>query len=73
MADLFSKLPWNKKIEVLRTIKGWNQEEAADKCLTNQKAFWSWEKGITYPRRVSRQAIARAFDIAEAEIFGGGN
>ena len=69
MGDILKELTWNKKIEVLRTIKGWSQEEAADKCFTNQKAFWSWEKGLAYPRRVSRQAISRAFGVKENEIF----
>lgn len=71
MSDIFFKLPWNKKIEVLRTIKGWSQEEAAQKCFTNQKSFWSWENGLTYPRKVSRKTIAQAFGVLEGEIFGG--
>jgi len=70
MADLFKELPWNKKIEVLRTMKGWSQEEAAEECFTGQKAYWGWEKGNNFPRKNSRRAIARAFDISEKEIFG---
>lgn len=69
MNDLLQQLTWNKKIEVLRVIRGWSQEEAAEKCFTNQKAFWSWEKGRTYPRKVSRRAIAQAFGVKEIEIF----
>lgn len=69
MADLIKNLSWNKKMEVLRTIKGWSQEEAAEKCYTGQKAYWSWENGNVYPRKNSRRAIAQAFGIKEEEIF----
>lgn len=69
MSDLIKNLPWNKKIEVLRTIKGWTQDEAAEKCNTVQKAYWSWESGNRFPRKNSRIAIARAFGVKEQEIF----
>lgn len=69
MSDLMSNISWNKKIEVLRIIKGWTQNEAAEECNTTQKAFWNWETGKAYPRKNSRAAIARAFSIAENEIF----
>lgn len=70
MMDLFKEVSWNKKIEILRVIKGWSQEETANKCNTEQKTFWLWEKGKTYPRKNSRRAIAQAFNIPEVEIFG---
>jgi DNA-binding XRE family transcriptional regulator len=70
MSELFQKLSWNKKIEVLRTMNGWNQEEAAEKCYTGQKTYWGWEKGCYYPRKNNRRAIASAFGISEEEIFG---
>ncbi|MGL4107228.1 helix-turn-helix transcriptional regulator [Clostridium sp. LP20] len=70
MGDVINKLPWFKKIEVLRIIKGWKQDEAAEKCFTTQKAFWSWEKGLVYPRKNSRRAISQAFKVSEEEIFG---
>lgn len=70
MSDVISKLSWNKKIEVLRIIKGWTQTEAAEKCFTGQKAFWAWESGQVYPRKNSRRAIASAFGVKEEDIFG---
>ncbi|BBK77355.1 helix-turn-helix transcriptional regulator [Clostridium butyricum] len=70
MADLIKNLTWNKKMEVLRTIKGWSQDEAAEKCFTGQRAYWGWEIGKTYPRKNSRRAIAQAFGVKEEEIFG---
>lgn len=69
--DLYINLNWNKKMEVLRTIKGWSQEVAAEKCFTGQKTYWAWESGNTYPRKNSRRVIAQAFDVLEKEIFGG--
>lgn len=69
MAELFKKLPWNKKIEILRTMKGWTQEETAEKCYTGQRTYWAWEKGNRYPRKNSRRAISQAFQLNEEEIF----
>lgn len=66
---IFIKLPWYKKIEVLRVIKGWNQSEAAEKCLTHQKVYWLWEKGKNYPRLASRKAIADAYELKTEDIF----
>lgn len=69
MSELVEKLPWNKKLEVLRVIKGWSQTQAAEKCNTNQKNFWNWETGDVYPRKNSRVAIANAFGVKEKELF----
>jgi transcriptional regulator with XRE-family HTH domain len=69
MSDLIKQLSWNRKLEVLRTIKGWTQKEAAEKCNTDQKAYWNWESGSRYPRKNNRIAIAIAFGITEEEIF----
>lgn len=69
MGELIGNLSWFKKIEVLRTIKGWSQNEAAEKCFTQQKAYWAWESGNSYPRKNSRRAISQAFGVKEEEIF----
>lgn len=70
MSELFDQLSWHKKIEVLRTIKGWSQNEAAERCFTGQKSYWEWENGASYPRKNSRRAISQAFEVSEEEIFG---
>lgn len=69
MDNVINALAWNKKMEVLRTVKGWTQEEAADKCNTNQKMYWSWEKGINYPRKKSQTSIASAYKVKVEDIF----
>lgn len=66
---IFKKLPWNKRIEVLRVVKGWNQKEAAERCITNQKVYWLWERGKCYPRLISKKAIARAYGVNVEDIF----
>ncbi|PRR70877.1 helix-turn-helix domain-containing protein [Clostridium thermopalmarium] len=69
MNSLLDNISWNKKIQVLRTIKGWTQNEAAKQCNTTQKVYWNWESGSVYPRKNSRVAIANAFDVNEDIIF----
>ncbi|MEN6490207.1 MAG: helix-turn-helix transcriptional regulator [Smithella sp.] len=66
---LFKSMSWNKKLEMLRTAKGWSQEEAADRCGTTKKNYWLWETGKNYPRNVSRRYIGMAFEVSQEEIF----
>lgn len=70
LSGILDELKWYKKLEILRITKGWTQEEAATKCGTNQKVYWAWEKGLTFPRNNSRKAIARAFGVPVEDIFG---
>lgn len=69
MLEMLINLKWNKKLEVLRVIKGWSQSEAAEKCNTGQKSYWAWESGERYPHKNNRIAIAKAFGVSEDEIF----
>ncbi|MGE5627600.1 MAG: helix-turn-helix transcriptional regulator [Solirubrobacterales bacterium] len=64
-----NNIPWNQKMKLMRQINGWTQQQAAEKCTTNQKMYWSWEKGINYPRPRSRNYIARAFKTKVDDIF----
>ena len=38
MIELIEKLPWNKKIKLLRIINDWTQEEAAKMCFVERRA-----------------------------------
>lgn len=69
MNALIDSLRWNKKIEMLRIVKGWNQDEASIQCGTTKKNYWLWESGNSYPRLNSRKAISAAFGIPVNEIF----
>lgn len=66
---MITNAPWNKKIEILRVAKGWNQEQASEECGTTRKNYWRWESGIIYPRNNSRRAIGIAFGVSDKEIF----
>lgn len=66
---VINNLPWNKKIEILRVANSWTQEEAAEKCKTNQKMYWNWEKGKNYPRKKSQILIAKAYNVKVEDIF----
>lgn len=70
LGEILHNLKWYKKMEILRVVKGWTQEEAAANCGTGQKVYWAWEKGLTFPRNNSRKAIARAFGVPVEDIFG---
>ena len=65
----YEKLPWNEKLKILRTLKKMSQNEAAERCCTTQKIYWSWESGKSFPRKNSRRAIASAFQVKEAHLF----
>ncbi|MCY6958411.1 helix-turn-helix transcriptional regulator [Clostridium brassicae] len=69
MDNIIKGLPWNKKLEILRAVKGWTQVEAAKRCNTHQKLYWSWEKGKTHPSKKSQAAIASAYDVEVEDIF----
>jgi transcriptional regulator with XRE-family HTH domain len=70
--SLIQNMPWNERMEVLRAVKKWSQDVAAEHCGTTKKNYWLWASGRSYPRRNSRRAIAMAFGIPESEIFGRG-
>lgn len=69
--EMIANAPWYKKMAILRILQGWTQEEAAARCGTDQRIYWNWENGVSYPRSISRRAIARAFGVSVEEIFGG--
>lgn len=67
--DIIIEVPWHKKLEQLRSQRGWIQSQAAEKCLTHNKIYWLWEKGKCYPRLRSRKDIARAYGLKIDGIF----
>ena len=70
IAEYVNKLPWNKKMVVLRISNGWTQEEAAERCNTHAKIYWLWENAKNNPRKNSKIAISKAFGVSVNEIFG---
>lgn len=70
LQDLVAGAPWNKKIEILQVLNDLSQEQAAERCGTNQKVYWNWINAKSYPRKNSRRAIAIGFGVSEKDIFG---
>lgn len=66
---ILNGLPWNIRIQVLRTTKGWSQEKAALKCGTSRRIYWNWENGKNKPLRSNRMKIARVFNVTVNDIF----
>lgn len=71
MAKIVENLPWYKKLEILRTIKEWNQRETAEKCGVDKKIYWNWENGKFIPVERNRKVIAKVFDVSEDDLFAG--
>lgn len=60
---------WNEKMKHMRIYKKWTQKQAAEKCLTYHKTYWSWENGKQIPRKSSQKLIAKAFKVKPEYLF----
>lgn len=69
LESLVSSQPWNKKMQILQVIEGWNQQQTAEKYGTTQRQVWAWNNGLNTPQRNSRKAIAAAHGLDLTEIF----
>lgn len=63
MIDLFypplaSKAKVGERIAILREIKGWKQEEMAERLGTGRTSLSNWEMGTSYPDAKKLAAIA---------------
>lgn len=67
---LYKNATYGKRLEILRIANGWSQEEAANRCGTTKKNYWTWETDKSLPRRNSQKAISAAFNAPISEIFG---
>lgn len=57
-----------RDIIVLRSKKGWTQQELAEHIGTTQRTVAAWETGRSIPRKAMLVRIARVFDLP-AEHF----
>lgn len=69
LLSLVLSQPWYKKILILRHIHGLSQKEAANKIGVDKHNYWSWENGVSIPRKRNRERIARVFGVSERDIF----
>lgn len=67
--EKIKRLPWYKKIEVLRVINDWKQEEAAEKIGVDARVYWNWENGVSIPVKRNRERIAQVYGVSQKEIF----
>ena len=61
---------WYERIKFLRRFNNWSIKEVAEKCITTEKAWWSWENGLVTPTSRNKKVIASIFDMDEKIIFG---
>lgn len=60
-----------ERIKVLRKKHHLSQEEFAKKIGAKKRTVGSWEQGTRSVSSPHRKKICEAFNIAEAELFGG--
>lgn len=60
---IFNNLPWNIKLQVLRTMKQWKQKEAAEKCGTVRRIYSNWETGKFKPLERNQKIITKVFGV----------
>lgn len=70
IAEIIAKLPWYKKIAVLRVANDWEQEEIANRVGVDRRIYWNWENGIHIPVKGNRKRLANVLGVPEGEIFG---
>ncbi len=57
------------RLEDLRTIRGWTQQELADRVSVSRQTINSLERGRYNPSIVLGFRLARQFEVAIEEIF----
>lgn len=68
--DRFKNLKWYERIKCLRKFHNLSIKKVADKCITTEKAWWSWENGKVTPSKRNRALIASIFGVDMKIIFG---
>ena len=58
-----------KRIKLLRTAKGWNQQKLADEADLTQSAIAQFEKGERLPSTTALQSITGAFGISMESLL----
>lgn len=54
-----------QEILILRSQRGWSQQELADRIRTTQRTVAAWEAGTSIPRKAMRVRIAGAFGLPD--------
>lgn len=67
---LIKKAPWNVRLKILRDLRGWTSEQAANAIGCHRRNYTDWENGKFKPMKLYRKTIAKVYEIPEDEIFG---
>ena len=54
-----------QEIIILRSERGWTQQELANRIQTTQRTVAAWEVGDSIPRKAMRVRLAQVFDLPE--------
>ncbi len=60
----------HEKIKLIRTVKGWSQEEVAERLSMSVNGYANIERGDTDIHLSRLEQIARIFEMELAELFG---
>lgn len=58
----------HEKIKLMRTVKGWSQEETAEKINMSSNAYGCIERGETCPNLKRLEQIAKMFGVGMEEL-----
>lgn len=59
-----------QEVLILRSERGWTQQELANRIGTTQRTVAAWESGDSIPRKAMRVRIAKAFGLPENHFLG---
>lgn len=61
-----------QEIIILRSSKGWTQQQLADELKTTQRTVAAWESGSSLPRNKMRVLLAKVFSLPENYFLADG-
>jgi transcriptional regulator with XRE-family HTH domain len=64
-------MEFNEKLQELRRLKGFTQEEVAEALFVSRAAVSKWESGRGYPGIDSLKAISRLYSVTVDELLSG--
>jgi transcriptional regulator with XRE-family HTH domain len=66
---LMSSTPFSKNLTTARKLKGWTQEQAAEKLFKSRGAYAQYETGKYQPSHETLYFICEVFNIADLKLF----
>lgn len=69
MSDIIHGATTGEKIRMLRALRGFTQEELANRSGVNQMSVYHWENGKRTPERRCLRDVAKALGIKEEDLM----